>query len=341
VEPCRFAKSLPGVGLGVPLGIDRLPSTGTVRLKVLLVDFPDGPATRTPDAMFAMVSPGSEEYFRHVSRGRLELHYDPVLRWIRMGRSAGDYNFRTFVTHRDYIQEAVDRSGADFSGIDGLVVLASPEAPGLSVPGPAMIGVGASGVLAGGRVQRSAITSGRDLLTWGAFWANHELLHNMGLPDLYDAAQPIHRHVGMFSLMGNIAGPARELFAWERWNLGWIDDAAVWCITASGSTDIDLVQSGATGVMMAVVPLSSTEAVVVESRRIGGYNAGFRPGALVYTVNVTTAGQAGPIQVLPVNGADVLKGDAPIQQGQSLTHHGVNIQVVSASGERDRVRVIR
>jgi M6 family metalloprotease-like protein len=333
-----------GVSLGFPRDSARQKATGDVRYRVLFVDFPDAPATRTPQDIFAMVSPGSEAYFQAQSAGRMTLTYQTDFRWLRMSRSASSYVFNTFVGHRDYIQEAVNLAGAsvDYSQTDGLLVLADPATTGLWPSGPALVANAGSGVTAGGKVINNAVTSGRDLANWGALWANHELLHNLSLPDLYAPSNPGHRYVGMFSIMGLISGPAREMMAWERWNLGWLDDTQVWCVTGSGSTEVPLTPvSQAGGLKMVVVPVSGSLAVVVESRRLGGYDAGYTPGALVYLVDLAAASQQGPIRVVPINEADSSKGSAPLGVGRSVTTNGVTISVVTAGSTGDTVRIVK
>jgi hypothetical protein len=149
--------------------------------------------------------------------------------------------------------------------------------------------------------------------------------------------------VGGFSLMGLIAGHAREFFAWERWVLGWIDDAQVSCAGA-GTSDVVLSpveRSG--GIKMVVVPTGPTSAVVVESRRAEGYdtNGTFSAGALVYLIDTAVASGNGVLKVLPINDADGNKGSAPLQPGQSLSSGGVTITYLSQEAAGDRNRVVR
>lgn len=332
------------MSLGFPRDPAKVRSTGEVRYTVLFVDFPGAPATRTPESMFSAVSPQSEAYFRSVSYGKMTLVYQPELRWLRMSQPASAYVFSTFAGHRSYIQEAVTLAGSsvDYSRTDALLVLADPSTVGLSTAGPALGANLGDGVNAGGRMLANGVTSGRDLATWGALWASHEIGHNLGLPDLYASSAPGHRYVGMYSLMGLISGPGREFFAWERWNLDWIDDSQVWCATTTGTTEVPLTpvsQSG--GLKMIVVPVTATSAIVVESRRAEGYDSGFASGALAYVVDVSLRTQQGPIRVLPLDEADQSKSSAILTAGRSLSHAGVTVSVVSSTGSTDTVRIVR
>jgi M6 family metalloprotease-like protein len=341
---CKLPRVLSGNGLGFPRNPARALSTGQLRYKVLFVEFQGAAATLTPQAVFAIISPTSESYFQTVSYGRMTLSYQTEFQWLRMSKTAGDYEFNTFQGHQAYIQEAVSLAGStvDYSQTDALLVMADPTTTGLPAAGAALVPNAGSGVTAGGRLFTNAATSGRGLSNSGAFFATHEIGHNLGLLDLYSASAPTHRYVGMFSMMGFASGPARELFAVERWILGWLDDSQITCVTGSGTTDValtPLTHSG--GMKSAVVPISTTAAVVVESRRTGGYDSGFTEGALVYVVDTAIRSQQGPIRVLPLNDSDDSKGTTPLTSGRSLTHEGVTVSVVSAGAAGDAVRIVK
>jgi hypothetical protein len=188
------------------------------------------------------------------------------------------------------------------------------------------------------------VTSGRDLIGWGAFWLNHEMGHTMSLVDLYGFTGSAHRFVGNFSLMGLISGFAREYFGWERWQLGWLDDAQVNCASQPGTTDVTLSPiERAGGLKLIVIPTGPTTAIVVESRRAEGYdtNGSWTPGVLVYSIDTSIPTGSGVLKVLPVNDSDSNKGTAPLAVGGSMTVNGVTVEFVSTNGNGDRVRVTR
>ena len=344
VQACKLTNPFAtGVGFGFPRSTARLKASGDVRITVLFVDFSDAVSTRTPEAVFGLIA-SSHAYFRTVSYGAMNVTYEPSYTWLRMSKPSTAYGWSalTFALHHAYIQEAINLAGTsvDFSNADGFVIMANPDATALR-NGPAYTANRGSGVNARGRILDNGITSGNDLLNWGYYWANHELGHNLTLPDLYHSSGPQHRSVGMFSLMGNTAGRAFELFGFERWSLGWIADDQVVC-AGSGETRATLSPVARPGgTKMLIVPLSSTSAIVVESRRIESHDAGFTPGALVYFVNTAVRSLEGPIRVLPINDADLTKGSAPLTAGRSLTHEGVTVTVVSSDGSGDVVTVSR
>jgi M6 family metalloprotease-like protein len=348
ITACRLPRTFNGAALGFPRAANRLTTIGNVRVTVLFTDFSDAAATRTPQNAFALISPTAEKYYTAVSYGKMNLILEPNYVWLRMSKPSTDYGWTglTFASHKAYIQEAIDLAGSsvNYSASDAIVVISNPDAGALT-NGPAFVPNPGDGVIAGGRMISSAATSGRDLLFWGAFWLNHEIGHTMGLADLYSYAGPIstqHHFVGVYSMMGLIAGPAREYFAWERWNLGWLEDDQVTC-AQPGATTVTLTPvERASGSKMLVVPVGLTTAVVVESRRVEGYDAsGFAPGVLVYYIDTSIASGAGELKVLPINDADPNKLSAPLGVGQSLTFRGVTVTFVSQDAAGDHVRATR
>lgn len=346
ISSCKPPSTGGGTSLGFPRISHRLKASGDVRLTVLFVDFPDLVSDRTTASMLSLISPESESYFRAVSYGAMNLIYQPHNTWLRMSKSASAYgwNALTYDLHRAYIQEAINLagSGVDYSKTDGIVVLSPPIASSPLTNGPALVAGAGAGVSAGGRVFANAITSGRDVLGWGPYWANHELGHNLGLQDLYANTTPGHRYVGSFSLMGLISGPAREFFAWERWTLGWVGDSQVACF-GSGTHQATLVPiERAGGTKLVAVPITSTATVVAESRRVEGYDtSSVTPGILVYVVDTARPLQTGPIRVLPLNDNDERKLSAALTVGQSLSYEGVTVTFVGPDSEGDVVRVVK
>ena len=342
---CRLPARFGGIGLGFPRVAERQKAVGDVHVAVIFVDFSDAVATRTPQNVFAILSPTAENYFRAVSYGRMNLILEPSFVWKRMSGATTQYGWSslTHINHRTYIQEAVNLAGGvNFANSDAITVISNPDAGALS-NGPTFVGTPSSGITASGKFFMNATTSGRDLVNWGGYWLNHEMGHSMGLADLYAYSGAAHRFVGGYSLMGLISGFAREFFAWERWLFGWIDDAQVSC-AAAGTSEVVLSpveRSG--GIKMVVVPTGLTSAVVVESRRAEGYdtNGAFSPGALVYFIDTAVGSGNGVLKVLPLNDADSSKGGAPLQVGQSLSSGGVTVTLVSQDANGDRVRVVR
>jgi len=340
---------------GWPRATERLRATGEVVATVIMVDFPDAPATISPEDAFAKLAP-SAGIFDEVSYGRLEYRLEPVMTWYRMSQPSTAYAPLTssFERHRDYVAEAVALADADvdFSSTESLIVLANPDAEGLGEAGPAFTPISADeGIAVDGTVLMNGATSAHDLNHWGAIWLNHEVTHTLGLPDLYAFEGPeAFPYTGEFSYMGlsSLDSNAPGLLAWERWVLGWIDDAQVTCLAAPPASAVPAVLSPigrAGGSKAVVVALGPTRALVAEARAATGLDAGIRKeGVLVYTVDSSVESGFGPVRVFPADPEDPAAGfttyfEAPRAAGESVEVDGVRVTVVSRDGEGFRVEL--
>ena len=294
----------------------------------------DVPADRTAEEAFDLIAPESAEFFAAVSYGRMDLVLHPHPAWVRLGPSA-DYvaALTSFDGHRDFIAEAVTLADPDydFSAMDAVVVIGTPNATAIGY-GPTWMGYNGDGgrIDSGGAAITNGITSGADLTFWGWKWLPHEMGHSLGLPDLYMSGVD-DGFTRPFGIMDLIGGAAPEHFAYERWYLGWLDDGQILCLGGDHEALLSPVES-AGGVKAMMVSRTGQRAVVVESRRALGYDAGLaQEGALVYVVDVALPTFRGPIRV--ENDRQLL------QAGESITVEGVTVTVAATSPDGDIVRI--
>jgi len=320
-----------------------------------MVDFPDAPATMTPSEAFARISP-AQDVFKEMSYGKLSYNLKPQMKWYRMSKNSSEYvaGGWTFFKHRDYITEAAKLadSDVDFSSTDSLIILANPDAKGMGYSGPAFAAVNNNGITLDGRYISNGATSAFDLNNWKSIWLNHEISHSMGLVDLYASTSSNsanrydgYRYTGDFSFMGfsSYESNSPSLFAFERWNLGWIEDSQIECMKSAQLTKLVSPVQVSGGTKAVVIPLSRTKAVVIESRRALGIDKGLsKSGALVYVVDSSIQSGLGPIKVFPsdlVNDPRYLK--APRAIGESVTVEGITIKVIQSDISGDTVEISR
>ena len=170
---------------------------------------------------------------------------------------------------------------------------------------------------------------------WGRVGA-HELLHVLGLTDLYPTQQPgyqggflvptppegmgrIHVEAGLMGLEGYYFAPLdhlngwnsfgqtpSEMLAWHRWQLGWLEPHQIRCVTEPPTTiTLRSVTDPGSGIAMAAIPISDTKQIVIESRRSTGYDR---------------------LQLLRID-----EGGASISQDRSRTYGGVLVYTVDSS----------
>jgi len=340
---------------GWPRIDERLKSTGDVTATVVMVDFSDAPASMTPTDAFARISP-SADVFKEMSYGKLNYAFKPQLKWYRMSKKSSDYvaGGWTFNKHRDYITEAAKLADADvdFSKTDSLIILANPDARGMGYSGPAFAATRKSGITLDGKYISNGATSAYDLNDWKSIWLNHEVTHTLGLVDLYAFTQsnPANRHDGLrytgeFSYMGlsSYESNAPSLFAYERWNLGWIDDSQIKCLKDVKSTELISPVQTSGGVKAVIIPISRTKAVVIESRRALGIDKNIaKSGALVYVVDSSIQSGQGPVKVFPSDvSSDPRYLKAPRALGESITTEGITVKVTKSDDSGDTVEITK
>jgi len=353
-NPCKLpiADGRGDVSIGGWPRIDqRMRATGTITSQVIMVDFPDAPAKITPEQAFEKLK-GVTEVFKEMSYGKFNYFMQPTYKWYRMSKPATEYDplGPTFEKHHAYLSEALQLADpdVDFSKSESFIVLTDPN----NVPfaaGPAFASI-SDPITLDNTDFYNGTGSAADLATWGFMWANHELSHTLGLVDLYafesdDAKNnfDLLRYTGQFSYMGDLSPEsfAPGLFAFERWNLGWLDDDQIICSTDNEMTHLitPLPESG--GIKAVIIPITKTKVVVVESRRPLGIDRNLKKsGALVYVVDSAVESGLGPIQVYPVDiKNDPLFTQAPRAVRETVEIEGLNIKVISSTAAGDTVSI--
>jgi M6 family metalloprotease-like protein len=296
----------PNLGFGVGEGANdpaMPPSTGSLRIAMLFVDFADVPASASADALTDAYGPPVVDWYREASYARLRVVVDPLRRWLRMPRSLADYERGHFAGAIDDVLAAADPH-YDFGGVDAIYLMTSEPA-----------GTRATTVVE----QEPRRADGAEIRAWVWFASAgpspprpavliHETGHVLGLPDLYDIRRPGTRH-HHWDVMSGSGGTG--MLAWHRWKLGWLTPAEVTCLPRRRSVVATLSPLGRAGGRKAVVHRTANAAIVVEVRARTGVDAFLcKGGVLVYRVDFrrgapTSLGQLGPpIDIWPARRGD-------------------------------------
>ncbi|MGB0646136.1 MAG: hypothetical protein ACPGQS_03115, partial [Bradymonadia bacterium] len=122
-----------------------------------------------------------------------------------------------------------------------------------------------------------------------------------------------------------------EFLAWERWQLGWLDDEQVRCNVLDRVIELTPIENPG-GTKAVVLPVNETERLVLESRRALGYDARLSTeGVVISRISTQIRSGYGPIRA--ENNA------RPLTDGQQLTLDGYQIEVVESNASGDRVIV--
>ena len=312
IEACKIAN---GKGLDFPSGFPitesaSVATTGTVRIAIIFVDFSNAPKQGGSDSYFDRISAKVIADYKEMSYGKLNVEFVKVPGWIRMDKSSASYNVSQagrgdYSDTVAYAQEVLRKTDpqTDFTGVSSIAIFAAEEAAGISgdYAQPLVDSLPTK--------ERSSIDSvivtggGWWIDDWDAMTVTHEFGHVLGLADLYDPKPDSYSpYVGDFDLMSvsSTSSLAPSMLGWNRWRLGWISDESVVCVkpTAENRITLSPIQSG-TGSLLAVVPLSATRALVMESRHPVGMDQKLpTSGVLVYIVDTRVESTEGPIKVL-------------------------------------------
>jgi len=336
---------------GWPRIPQRMKSIGTVISQVIMVDFPDAPATMSTKDAFAKIA-GATDTFKEVSYGKFNYVMQPTAKWYRMSKKSSDYvaGGWTFDKQKSYILEATALADkdVDFSKSDSFIILANPDAVGMGSQGPAFSPMANDGITLDGHYIGNGATSAHDLNYWGSIWANHELTHTLGMVDLYTFNPSQYGNYGFpftgdFSYMGDSSFQSNSpgLFAFERWNIGWIDDSQIFCSSDKTISQTITPVETPGGLKAVIVLINKTKALVVESRRPIGLDKNLaKSGALVYVVDSSIQSGMGPIKVYPSDVAtDPSYKQAPRAVGESVTAEGITVTVTASDPSGDTVKI--
>ena len=184
-----------------------------------------------------------------------------------------------------------------------------------------------------------------------SYWA-HEFGHAMALPHIGSSREP-NPFLGL-DIMGNQDGYTRELTGWMRFVAGWLNDEKVYCqeLQKLVSTNLTLVPLSGTknGIKMAVIPISESKALIVESRRETKFSCAMptkKNGVLTYVYDATRShGENFLIPLTPAGRSNESSSNCPIspnpdpilRQGEKMKFEGVTIEVLE-SKDNDRIRI--
>ena len=337
-QDCKLASGNPeNFTASFPI-TDLTPSntTGKIRIALIFVDFPDAIASADSDSYFDRISSKVTAAYSEISYGKLTVEFVQVPGWIRMSKASSKYNvlqgsasYDSTVKYGSEALTAADRS-VDMTGVTSVGVFAVESAPGIAgdyewdLVQPITTGEGS-------KVTSFIVTGGQWWLTnWEPLVVAHEFGHVLGLQDLYgDEDKSPSPYVGDFDFMSNASedSVAPSLLGWDRWRLGWISDVSVVCVkpTAENRITLSPLQTGK-GTLLAVVPLSSTRALVMESRHPLGMDRKLRnAGILVYIVDTSIDTTEGPMRVQLASGATL--SDALLEVDEYLEASGWVVSV--------------
>ena len=329
-------------------GTPTLPSTGVSNIQLIAVDFSDAVGTAeeltAADAQIAEFN----KWFDFTSNGTKSFNWQYPKRWLRMSRPTPNYALvkgdrATVIPMGQEIISLADPI-VDFTGSDFVFVLF-----------PKNIQLGSPDLGFANWEVNSAEGTVRNLFggaeyfysnnyeLW-SFWI-HEWGHPMGLAG--------HSPRSNLSIMDNQNGSSVTLNVWDTFFTGWMGADELYCMPSTQSKletqliPLERLQRGMRGV---IVPISTTEALVVESHRAEGWGARLGAGTygvLVYYIDTTkdtdrSGEQQGIVKetwaqyVTPAT----TNSYKLLLQGDTVTYKGITV-TLTKTGDVDTVKITK
>lgn len=340
-------------------------NSGVVKWALIPVDFPDLPGEKNfrprVDDQMSLLS----EWFSSVSGDRLKVEWVVSDGWVTLPGQSEEYAIDLSVNLADaangprLFRDAMNAADPefDFTGIQTVnFILPS---------GQTIIGEGSQGFPWDEAVQEYVSQEGPiasysipgqffddPKRTYWSYWA-HEFGHAIALPHI-GLSQGMTPPFNPWDLMGGQDGPSRELSGWLRFLAGWLSDDQIFCLDASKVDNLEMtlvpLSNTEEGPKFAVLPISATRALMIESRRETKFSCKAptpRDGVLVYVYDATLGHNddfliaASPSGRQDQNFNDCAVAPNPdflLREGDTVMVEGLTVEVLE-HGDFDRILV--
>ena len=327
---------------GFPIPDGRIDLIKGAKMQIIGVDFPDKiGGTKSPKELNQNLTSSVEKFWTAQSTNPVKFEWNWSADWVRMPNSINSYSLGgSFFQGKfnpdayfNFAKEIISKtdSNIDFTGVNFLFIV-FPSGIKNEEIGTFLVHTQGTYSTREGNIF-NLIMAGGDYNSANTYI--HEFGHALGLTDIRDTLDVGNQKSdGMYyDIMNNSTYP--ELLVWHRYLLGFLENSQIHCISSTDTSTHWLVPvaSASKQVKGIIIPLSSTEAVIVESRRAIGFDTALSSrsdlvGAVVYTLDSRI-----PYRRTPVKVAQVLKIN------DSVNVSGYKITVVESGEFGDVVKV--
>jgi len=351
---------------GFPGNTSLATKSGTVKWALIPIDFPDMKGESNFKARVSSQMKQLSDWFNIVSGGKFKVEWVVADNWVTLPGNTSQYAIPQSV-NLDKAANGPKLFKDAMTAADPVFNFSNIQTVNFILPaGQKFIGESSQGFPWDAAVKEMTTNEGKissfsipgdffDQLNrqYWSYWA-HEFGHAMGVAHIGSSRDP-NPYMNL-DIMGNQDGYAKELSGWIRFVNGWLDDQKVYCqeISKLNSTELALIplSDSNDGIKMAVVPISDSKAIVIESRRETQFACTMpskKNGVLVYLYDATKShGENFLSPVTPTGRSNESSSNCPVvpypdpllYQDQKITIEGVTIEVVE-SKEFDRIRLTR
>ena len=345
LEPCRIADGDPALSnmtAGFPIPFGRIDLAKGARITVLGVDFADKlGGTSSPKATSESKTSAVEKFWKAQSTVPVSFDWNWNSDWLHLPGSIKSYGLGgSFFEGKfnptqyfGFVRNIITLADpfTDFSGTNFLFITFPPGITNDEI-GTFLVHTQGSYSTGEGTIF--------NLIVAGGDYANadtyiHEFGHALGLTDIRDTQDVGNQKSdGMYyDIMNNPRYP--ELLVWHRFLLGFLEDQQIHCITSQEPSAhlLEPVAANTRGVKGLIIPISNTEAIVVESRRSIGYDTALSgrndlQGVVVYTLDTKIPYRRSTVRVEKI-----------LKNNEGITLGGFNISVIETGSTGDVVKI--
>ena len=268
----------------MPFLEDGIKKIGTINYQILFVKYPDSSKKSKKDIKNHLNMLNLKEvstYFEKASYGKTKIKFRIYESWINLPNNSYEYRMHDGKEQdwrqieQNYLSAVVNASDSfiDFSKVDGVLIVSDPDLTqmyvGLRDP-----------YTADGKLIRAVAYN-----QVNSFAATHEILHTLGLKDLYETTDIWGPKGGMehYSIMSQYYG-GTNMTGFEKYSLGWISPNDVIC-QESGSKNVKLSSLDSKGTKLVLLPLNAQEMLGIEYRKNEGVDKYLgSSGILIYHI---------------------------------------------------------
>jgi len=327
---------------GFPIPYGRIDLIKGAKVQIIGVDFADKEVVgKSPKDLNQNLAEAVEKFWTAQSSVPVKFDWNWSPDWLRMTNPINSYSLGgSFFAGKfngdayfNFAREVISKTDSkiDFTGVNFLFIVFPPGIKNEEIGTFLVHTQGTYFTQEGGILN---------LIMAGGDYANadtyiHEFGHALGLTDTRDTIDVGNQKSdGMFyDIMNNSRYP--ELLVWHRFLLGFLENSQIHCINSNEPTTHWLVPvaSNSKQVKGVVIPLNSTEAIIVESRRAMGFDTALSSsdtliGAVVYTLDSKIPYHRTPVKVVQV-----------LKNSESVVTNGFRVTVVESGEFGDVVKV--
>ena len=353
LDKCKIVDGDPqttNMTAGFPIPEGRIDLRQGANIQVIGVDFADKKAgVGSPKDQNQPISKGTNDFWISQSTVPVKINWNWYPKWITMPNPIKSYNMGgSFFegkfnpdTYFNFARQIISQTDTDIDfKLVNLLVLVFPKNVTSDEIGTFVVHTQGAYSTSEGVIY--------NLIMAGGNYANldtyiHEFGHALGLTDIRDTLDlGNQKSDGMYyDTMNNNLVP--ELLVWHRFLLGFLNDKQIHCVTSNEASAhwIVPVASKSELVKGVVIPLSETEAIIVESRRAIGWDTALKEdkyvyekhtkdlvGAVVYTLDSKVPYRRTPVRVIKI-----------LKNQESVVTNGHKISVVESGDFGDVVTI--